>query len=394
MPLDWATLRSLAGIDDPAGVLSIYVTLDRQDRMQQGTSPAWELRMRHALDRVQDQLKQNGPREHWRLFTGRREQLAPDLRQLVEPANTGVGRALFAPLSGGPARTVNLQVPLEDRVVYEPRAYIRPLVAAWSQAGPAGAAAISAEGVRVTDLRFGFTEVLAVIDYVNRIEQRELKGPAAANPALAQGSAPQHDLYERREDDKLFRFLRTVGPRLADLAKEREWGYLALTGEATLVQAVREGLPPAVPAQVLSLDHPVSSAPPAKLAATVEPTISRARRDYHRELAQRALDHASSANNGTSGLGDTLGALQEGRVAHLLLDAERGWSGTRTPEGWLAPAGEVPYGADKSTLEPEPRLGERMIELALDSSAEVTILEPEQAAPLADADGVGAILRW
>ena len=51
-----------------------------------------------------------------------------------------------------------------------------------------------------------------------------------------------------------------------------------------------------------------------------------------------------------------------------------------------------PVGADRATLVPEPHLGERMIELALDSSAEVTILEPSAAEPLAD--GVGALLRW
>jgi hypothetical protein len=35
-----------------------------------------------------------------------------------------------------------------------------------------------------------------------------------------------------------------------------------------------------------------------------------------------------------------------------------------------------------------------MIELAFRDRAQVTMLDPAAVAPLADADGVGAILRW
>jgi hypothetical protein len=101
-----------------------------------------------------------------------------------------------------------------------------------------------------------------------------------------------------------------------------------------------------------------------------------------------------SANAGACGLSETLAALQEGRVAHLLLDADRQWTGRRSADGILVPDGEVPPGADASALVDEPHLGERMIELAFRESAQVTMLSPAAAAPLADVDGVGAILRW
>jgi hypothetical protein len=45
-------------------------------------------------------------------------------------------------------------------------------------------------------------------------------------------------------------------------------------------------------------------------------------------------------------------------------------------------------------MTPEPDLGERMIELAFREGAEVTVLAPPDAAPLAEVDGVGAVLRW
>lgn len=394
--LDWGALRSIAGMTDEIGVLSIFVTMDPQARLEASTTPPWELHLRHQLDELREQVRRDRPRQHWKAFTATLARLEPELRRLVEPAASGRGRALFAGVADGQVRTVFLQVPLTDRVVLQPRASIRPLVAAWSFAGPAGVVSVSADGLRVMDLRFGRVEPVETSEYQSRaeagVEQRELKGPAAAGP-MAQHSAPQQDLFARREDDRLLRWLRTVGPRLASQASKREWGFLVLTGEAALVQAVRDGLPAGSP-EVVTLDHPVSSLPDAKLAATVAPALTQARRRHHRALAERVRDHALSANHGAFGLGETLGALQEGRVAHLLLDADRQWSGSRSPEGILVPDGEVPPGVDAGALAPEPHLGERMIELAFQESAAVTVLAAEAAAPLADVDGVGAILRW
>lgn len=392
--LDWTTLRAVADLRDEIGVLSIYVTLDPHHRTVPSAKPPWELRLRHELAELRDRLKEHGPREHWKGLTARLDGLHLELERLLDPATSGQGRAVFAPVSGGPVRTVSLQVPLGDRVVLEPRPYLRPLVAAWSTAGPAGAVSVSADEVRLVDLRFGRAEAVETIPYQDESEQRELAGPAAANPAMVQHSAPQHDLHARRAEDKRARFLRGVGPRLAEVAVAREWGDLALTGDAALVQAVRDGLPPSLPAEVVTLDHPVASLPPARIAATVSPALAAARHRRHRTLAERARSNALSANAGTCGLGETLGALQLGRVAHLLLDADRQWSGSRAPDGYLAPDGEVPPGADSGTLAPEPHLGERMVELAFRDGALVTMLDPAAAAPLAEADGVGALLRW
>jgi Bacterial archaeo-eukaryotic release factor family 10 len=392
--LGWATLRSLAGMTDEIGILSIYVTLDPHYRVEAGVRPPWELRMRHQLGQLPDRLKERGPREHWKALTRRLDQLQPELVRLLGPTTTGQGRALFAGIADGEVRTAALQVPLGDRVVLEPDPYLRPLLAAWSTAGPAGAVSVSADEVRVVDMRFGLAEVVGTIRYESGVEQRELKGPAATGSGFFQRSAPQHDLFERREDDKLARHLRTVGPRLAGFVTDREWSYLALTGDTPLVQALRDGLPAQLPAEVVTLDHPVNSLPPARLAATVAPALDEARHRRHRELAEQARDKAMSANAGACGLSETLGALQEGRVAHLLLDAGRQWSGSRTADGVLVPDGEVPPGVDAAALRPEPHLGERMIELAFRDGARVTMLAPQAAAPLSDADGIGAILRW
>jgi hypothetical protein len=81
-------------------------------------------------------------------------------------------------------------------------------------------------------------------------------------------------------------------------------------------------------------------------------------------------------------------------VAHLLLAADRSWAGLRAPDGTLTSETDVPPGVDPDTLVPEPGLDERMIELAIRDGAEVSVLDSEAAAPLADHEGIGALLRW
>lgn len=403
LTLNWASLRAIAGMTDPDGVLSIYVTLDPQWRAEPAAKPPWELRLRHELESIRETLKEHASRAHAKAVTARLDGLGLELERLLDPAATGQGRALFAGVSTGELRTVSLQVPLVDRVTLEPQPYLRPLLAAWSNAGPAGAVSVSAEELHVVDLRFGLTELVDTIVYEPPPEQRSREGLAA--PIVPRLSVSQQDLWERREDDKLVRYLKTVGPRLAEHAAAREWGYLVLTGHATLVQAVREGLPvqgtrfgaqasPKFPAEVLSLDHPVNSLSPPKLAATIAPALDEARQRHHRELAEWVRGSALSANTGACGLGETLWALQEGRVSHLLLDSDRQWTGTSSPDGLLAPTAEIPPGADPDTVRTEPHLGERMVELALRNSAQVTMLAPAAAEPLDGADGVGAVLRW
>ena len=51
-------------------------------------------------------------------------------------------------------------------------------------------------------------------------------------------------------------------------------------------------------------------------------------------------------------------------------------------------------GLAASELVAEPLLGERMIERALETGAEVTPLTDPEAELLADCGGVAAILRW
>ena len=251
---------------------------------------------------------------------------------------------------------MSLQVPLLDRVVLRPRPYLRPLLTAWSTAGPAGAVSVCAEEVRAVDLRFGLAENVAVFPYLGSIEQPELKGPATTVPGMAQHSAKQRDLYERREEEKLIRFLRSVAPRLVDLAKEREWGFLVVTGQAELAYAMSEALP--VTQRTTGAHAGTPGQPPAagpgrrgrgagagRGPAAPPPGAGRAGPRRRLQRRQRRVRTGRDAGRAAAGAGGPPAAAADGQ-----------WRGRATPNGVLAPDGEVPPGADPRSCCPSRTL--------------------------------------
>lgn len=220
-----------------------------------------------------------------------------------------------------------------------------------------------------------------------------MKGPAAANPALAQQTAPQRDRFERRVEDNRARLLAAAATDLAAVASSRRWETLLLVGDPRLTRIVAGALPGTPPA-VVEVPRILDGLSAAELAAAVADEFEGCRRRVARAIIARAVEAARSGGLGSAGLEETLAALAEGRVAHLVLEAEREWRGVRAPDGRLAPEGAVLPGTRTEELAEEPRLAERMVEAALATDAEVTLVDGDAAALLEDADGVAAVLRW
>ena len=81
-------------------------------------------------------------------------------------------------------------------------------------------------------------------------------------------------------------------------------------------------------------------------------------------MVERALEEVKGGSRGAAGLQETREALGEGRVDHLVFDAGIGEE------------------------------AELLIRAALASSARVTVVRDELAAPLGEAEGVAAVLRY
>jgi hypothetical protein len=92
---------------------------------------------------------------------------------------------------------------------------------------------------------------------------------------------------------------------------------------------------------------------------------------------QRALAGCAA----TIGAQETLGALAEGRVDHLVLDTDHDFSSA---------AAMIP----PSIGGPSEMLGERAVEAAIGASAQVTACSMAVSETLRDAGGMAALLRY
>ncbi|MFC3997728.1 VLRF1 family aeRF1-type release factor [Nocardiopsis sediminis] len=396
MILDHTSLRDLAGMTDDMGVLSVYATADPRDT---SASPAWRLQVAQAIDALRDQAADDGDRERKNAVLRRLERLAPEFEGMLDVARSGLGRALFASVSGDEVRTFSVQVPLEDSARLEDRPYLRPLAAALTTDGPAGVLAVSRDGVRVIDLRLGMAHEVTRMGFeMDNEDWRPSRRSMAAGGAGSEPSARAYsgeDRFDRRMEDQVLRFLGGVRPRIRSIADEQGWGTVVITGEKRLINVVRKGLATVNGHRdIVLLDHVVERMTAPEIAAIVLPELHARRLERCEAVADEVRSAALAGGHGTVGLSDTLGAFREGRVAHLFLDGERHLSGHRGPDGWYYPQGETPPGASGAQMVPEQDLGERMIELGLDTGADISVLPPGPADTLIEDGGVAAMLRW
>jgi hypothetical protein len=130
----------------------------------------------------------------------------------------------------------------------------------------------------------------------------------------------------------------------------------------------------------------------ADLSATVSERLHARHDEYESELVHDARQAALGAGTGALGLSEVVGALNEGRVSHLIYDPHLRYEGSIRTDGRLLAGDET--GPGDGDAVPEPRLTERLVERALEAGARVTPVEGAAGAALAEAAGIAALLRW
>lgn len=388
MKLDREGILTLCQLRDPTGVVSLYVgaTPDRQSH----TEPEWAIALRNALKAMRAQVKEQGPRERSTALERRLETLDETIEWLSDPKQHGRGRAAFAPVEAEAVYRLDIQMPLPDEAVMQDTAYIRPLVAAFAKGRPSGVAVVDRSGVRLLEWAFGEAMELGRYDFTDRSDEwRELKGPAGANPALDQQTAPQRQLFEERLDEHRVKFLKTVAQELEGRIKESGWDHLVVAGEK-MAQPFTDALPTNHGLEIIRTEHEWRQFSAPEIADAVRPLLREAHERREVSLVSSARDSALGGGHGAVGLADTLAALAEGRVQHLIFDDRIDPAGVRDADGrlWADQAH-----ADGDVTD-EPMLVERMVERALETSADVTPVGEQAAEILADHDGVAAVLRW
>lgn len=358
------------------GVLSLYIHVDPGDR-----SSSWRTEARNGLSEVSGA---EVPDRDTKLAL---EATAKRLRDELEgEPSGGEPRALIGFVEvarkQGEERWYGARIPLaQTQVLHGAVAQVHPLLEVLDDGGPLGVAAVSSERVRLLDWRLGRAEQLHdwELEYFAG-QWREQKGPRTRDPSRGQAvSSSGRDQFDQRLEANRERFTKQTGELARGEAKGRAWQQLLVFGDERYVSGFADGF-----ADRDALRHvdgaDLISEPTGKIESRIEQLLPELNRERERLLIARIKEAAYAQGRNALGPQETLQALAEGRVDHLVYDSERDYPDELEMEGEAAGDG-LP-------------LIERMIELALSTSASITPVEGESAEALAEQGGVIALLRY
>jgi peptide subunit release factor 1 (eRF1) len=291
----------LSGHEGP--VFSGYLSVNARFLENQGQ--AYKVRLKDALDEL-----------------GVPEAVAERVRASVEEAVHPRARSIvfFADESGLFER-YNLPVDVPEAFRYgEP--YLAPLVLALDQQERYGVVVVDAQEYRFY--------VEAPLDEPGAGSGGETAGffkEADEDPSLPYprgGGSTDMDPANRKQDANIHRYYKEMGDLTRSLAFKNGVRRLIVAGPEERLPQFLEALPQEVRERVVAEEHVPTRAPEAEVLNRLEGLHGRAEEARREELLAQARE------NGVRGVRETIEALQEGRVYHLLvlwgLDGEIRWS--------------------------------------------------------------------
>lgn len=354
--------RALSQWRPPLGVLSVYLGFDPADR-----GGAWRTELRNGLDSVLDTQKEV---EHDRrvalLATAKRLTERFEDGDLRPPPRGEVGFVEVAEKEGtehwfGAGVAPDICVAFGAEPVMAPLLELRGRGTAWA------VVLLSAERVRLMGCAEGAMEELEDWELsITSLDWRERKAHGASNPTRAQGvSSSGHDQFDERLEHNRQRFLGECGGLVAERVAKDGFGGTIAFGRSRDFEGFEAGFGSPRAELTHGGEADLISALKGQVGEVAVEAIARLDEERDRAVVERAMAEVMGGSRGAGGPQEVGEALLEGRVDHLVLDAS------------IEPAG-----------------AETLVRGALASSARVTVVRDQTAAPLAEAEGVAAILRY
>ena len=359
-------LRNLLDWRPRDGVLSVCIEIDPADRGE-----GWRTDLRnHVADLARPD--DHGARRALEATVERLWNRFPD--DSLPRGRTHVGFLEVAEKAGREEWTAAQLRSGATRVWHASRPVLEPLVALLNEGPPHGVAAVSAERFRLWRWELGLMEDVDSWELeIFEGDWRERKAPRPADPSRVQGAASSgRDQYAQRLEHNRERFLKQAGA----LAAQRLSGVPVLAfGDAEHVGEFATGGGDRV---IHAGEQNLISAPLEEVEEQVGAVIEQRSREQGRELVERVRNEAAGGVRAAVGAEETMQALGEGRVEHLVYDPGVAFE---------------PQVADFGDVDEVPAR-ERMIELAIATSARISPVGGAAEAGLGEAGGVAALLRY
>ena len=286
----------------PGPVLSVYLSVNARYPENQGQ--AYKVRLRDALEEMEVP-----------------EEIAGRVRGAVEDQlHPGARTVVFFAAEDGLFERYDLQLDLlEAHRFGEP--YLTPLVLALDEHESYGVALVDAE-------EFRFFVSAPIGNPAGGSEGsssgffREV-GLRPSSPHPRGGGTRDADPAGRKHQSNIHRFYKEMGELTQKLVNQDNVKNLIIAGPKERTSEFRETLPEPVKEKVVAEENVATNAPEGEIIEQFEAIQERAEREREDELIEKARE------NGVRGIKNTVEALQEGRVYHLIalyeLESEIRW---------------------------------------------------------------------
>jgi len=369
-------LRRLIDWKSDAGILTVYVHLDPGDR-----GGGWSIALREQLHELEEQTAPHAERRAFEAAAGEVFERFPEKGALPE----GRGHAGFIELGGKEPKAVwrSMQIgPRRTEVTRSARPYVRQLVELFAEGPHVGAVLVSADRVRLLDWSLGAIRELEDWEItVFSPDWRESKADRAIPGTGTRSSASGHDQFSQRLDANRRRFLHEVASLVARERAKRLWQHLFVFGVEDLARGFAAGVGNGV-GSVHTAQHDLVSSKEPDVAERVRAEVLEVTTSQGLELVGEVEEAIGASPGAALGAQETLQALGEGRVRHLVFNAEHNFES-------VPPADQV-YDDGRGDLP----VGERLVQLAVATDAGVTPVHGEPASRLAAHEGVAGLLRY
>ena len=150
------------------------------------------------------------------------------IESLASPTASGRSRIVFAALDSDWILRLESTMPVANRVVLDDGPFIHPLLELLDEGRPAGVVLVSAEEARLLEWRVGAVKM--VTGWSSNMFRRPRACRANRGRPEGQFHTPMREQRQARERDRMQRFLDQVTAVAAELADERGWERILVSG--------------------------------------------------------------------------------------------------------------------------------------------------------------------
>jgi len=377
-------LRGLVDRDTGGTVLSVFARTDPRDPENSSEHPGWSINLKNGIRDATASAGDDHEAHQTALKLG-----AEAERRLhaASAAERGRSVALFLSADGSIDEFHTFQIPVrQGYVTFDSGPVVWPMVDVIDRGQRTGIVLMSNDHIRLLEWFDGNAHDIESSTYDLELgDWKEYRGAARANPNRGQQSVVNTEAFKDRVKEWRNKFTRDCAVSIAEAADDLEFerlivcadGELGTEFEAAVPDSLRERLIDIIPVNLI--DQSAN-----EVADHVD---ERLREDWRKsvgEVADQALARIKAADRGAGGPDETLLALGEGRVSHLIFDP---YLDTKT---------DVLSDGARRAIEDagEASIQEALVELALRTDARVSSASIDEVPALAEAGGVLALLRY